>query len=184
MRLYVVRHPQPEVAAGVCYGSTDLAVSHHERAGVLTALAAVLPKDAPIFSSPLRRCAELAASLAETFGADAVRYDARLAEMHFGDWEMRAWDDIPRAEVDAWLGDLASYRPSGGETLSEMALRVRAFQDDLLRQEHEQAIVICHAGTIRLLQACKPDLSLQEIARTAAAIPHKVAFGEMLTLEW
>jgi len=184
MRLYVVRHPQPEVASGVCYGSTDLAVSHREHAAVLAALMSVLPQDAPIYSSPLRRCAELAASLAEAFGADSVRHDARLAEMHFGEWEMRAWNDIPRTDVDAWLGDLASYRPGGGETLSEMALRVRAFQDDLRQQGHKEVIVVCHAGTIRLLQACHLDASPEEIARAAAAIPHKVSFGEILVLDW
>ena len=184
MRLYVVRHPQPEVASGVCYGSTDLAVSHCERNAVLAALTSTLPQDVPIFSSPLRRCAELAASLAEAFGADAVRHDARLVEMHFGEWEMRAWDNIPRAEVDAWLGDLALYRPGGGETLSEMALRVLAFQDDLRRQGHEEVIVVCHAGTIRLLRAYQPDVLPEEIARAAAAISHKVAFGEILVLDW
>ena len=184
MRLYLIRHPQPEVAPGICYGSTDLSVSQHEHASVLSALTLVLPKNAPVFSSPLRRCAELAARLASALGAADVIHDARLVEMHFGDWEMRAWDEIPRVEVDAWFGDLAAYRPGGGETLSEMAQRIRAFQDDLLRLEHEHAIVVCHAGTIRLLQACRPDLSLAEMARAAAAIPRKIAFGETLVVDW
>jgi alpha-ribazole phosphatase len=184
MRIYLVRHPQPEVASGVCYGSTDLAVSAHERVSVLAALTAMLPADAPVFSSPLRRCAELAESLAAALGCAKVIHDARLVEMHFGEWEMRAWADIPRAEVDAWMNDLAAHRPGGGESLIEMAQRIRSFHDDLRQRKQEHAVVVCHAGTIRLLRACRPDLSLADMARDAAQSTHKIAFGETLVLDW
>ena len=58
MRIILVRHPQPLVAPGLCYGSTDLAVAPDELARVGAALSATLPRDAPLFSSPLRRCAD------------------------------------------------------------------------------------------------------------------------------
>jgi hypothetical protein len=79
------------------------------RAGQLeqTLAALKLPAGLPIYSSPLRRCAELAARL-----SDNIIYDARLAEMHFGDWEMLPWDAIPRAAIDAWAADMAHYRPA------------------------------------------------------------------------
>lgn len=47
--------------------------------------------------------------------------------MGFGAWEMRAWNAIPRAEVDAWAADLLHYRPDGGENVLDMACRVAAF---------------------------------------------------------
>jgi alpha-ribazole phosphatase len=184
MRVYLVRHPQPEVAAGICYGSTDLAVAAHERANVLSALTEVLPKNAPVFSSPLRRCAELAEDLAAMLGCAEVIHDARLVEMHFGEWEMRAWDEIPRTEFDAWINELATHRPGGGESLIDMAQRIHSFHDDLRQRQVEHAVVVCHAGTIRLLRACRPDLRLADLARAAAEGNHKIGFGELLVLDW
>lgn len=181
MRLILVRHPPPQVAPGICYGATDLPVAAAELERVRASLlaSASLPADAPIFSSPLRRCADLAASL----NAGRATLDPRLAEMHFGDWEMRSWDDIPRAEVDAWAADMACYRPGGGETVLEVAGRVAAFHAEALRLPHDSIIVICHAGTMRLLAACDAGLATEEIALKAAGAAHKIAYGEILILE-
>ncbi len=178
MRLILVRHPRPLVAAGLCYGSTDLAVAPDELARAHAALTATLPSDLPVFSSPLERCAGLARRLA---GA-AARFDPRLVEMDFGRWEMRAWDDIPRAEVDDWAADLAGYRPGGGETVLEVAARVSAFHADLERAGTASAIVLCHAGTMRLLAACHAGMAPPDMARHAAATPHAIAYGASITL--
>lgn len=180
MRLILVRHPQPLVAAGVCYGSADLEVGPVELARTLAALAPQLPAGLPVYSSPLRRCAGLAARLSAT-----PIFDARLVEMHFGDWEMRAWDDIPRADVDAWAADLVNYQPGGGESVLRMAMRIAAFHADLQRQlgRDGEAIVICHAGAMRLLSACHAGLPPTEMALQAARTPHHIAYGGTLILE-
>src|SRR5206468_1510414 len=107
--------------------------------------------------SPLRRCADLAALLP----CASRHVDVRLAEIDFGRWEMRPWDDIPRAEIDAWATDVAAYRPGGGESVLQMAARVGAFYDELLRKPYTGAIVVCHAGTMRLLAARHAGLSLE-----------------------
>lgn len=180
MRLILVRHPQPLVAAGICYGSTDLEVAPAELARTLAALAPRLPAGLPVYSSPLRRCAGLAAGLS----ANPI-FDARLVEMHFGGWEMRAWDDIARADVDAWAADLANYQPGGGESVLRMAARIAAFHADLQRQlgGDGEAIVICHAGAMRLLSACHAGLPPPEMALQAARAPHHIAYGGILILE-
>ena len=179
MRLILVRHPRPLVAAGVCYGSTDLEVDPGELEHALAALTPQLPAGLPVYSSPLRRCAGLAARLSNT-----PMFDARLVEMHFGRWEMRAWDDIPRADVDAWAADLVEYRPGGGESVLQMAARIAAFHADLQRQlgDDGEAIVICHAGAMRLLSACHAGLPPTEMALQAARTPHHIAYGATLTL--
>lgn len=188
MRLILVRHPQPLVAPGVCYGSSDLPAAPDDIVRVHTALlaSASIPPGTPVYASPLQRCAVLAGRL----GAHTL--DARLAEMDFGAWELRSWDDIPRAEVDAWAADLANYRPGGGENVLQVAARVAAFRAELLDQrqhedQHQQAAIICHAGTIRVLAALeaglKTGLPLEEIALRAAAAPHKIAYGETVILE-
>lgn len=187
MRLFLVRHPPPLIAPGICYGSTDLGVAPAELARVLAALTGTLPSGAELFSSPLLRCADLAAALAASLDAAAPTVDARLAELDFGDWEMRRWDAIARAEIDAWAADMAHYRPGGGESVLSMAARVRDWRADLLRhaQEHaiEQAIVVCHAGTMRLLACCRDGLSLPEMALQAASEGHRIAYGSVALLD-
>lgn len=183
MLLYLIRHGQPEVASGVCYGRTDLAVRPEEHARVLTACVPALPVHAPVISSPLRRCSELAARIAASLGHATVEHDDRLMEMHFGDWEMRAWDNIPRDEVDAWANDVVHARPGGGESVFDVARRVHAFHADLQARQHDAAIVVCHAGTMRLLAHCVRGASPLAMAHAAAATPHAIAYGELVMLD-
>lgn len=181
MRLILIRHPQPDVAPGVCYGRTDLAVAPEQLEQAVAALLPLVPVGRPLFSSPLRRCASLAARLAPT-----PVFDARLMEMDFGAWEMQSWDSIPRAGVDAWTADLANYRPGDGESVLQMAERVAAFYGDLQRQldaSHDgEAIVVCHAGTMRLLAARHAGLAPMAMALQAAGAPHRLPYGEALIL--
>lgn len=187
MRLYLVRHPRPDIAPGICYGSSDLAVPEQEHERALAAVIAALPQGAPMYASSLRRCREFAARLAKACGSARVIHDERLAEMHFGAWEMCAWDDIPRAEIDAWAADPVFYRPGGGENVLQVAHRIRSFHASLRSREEEHAVVVCHAGTIRLLLglllACCPGAPLEEIALHAATIPSPVAYGGLLVLD-
>ncbi|KFI09037.1 histidine phosphatase family protein [Massilia sp. BSC265] len=179
MRLILVRHPQPDVAPGLCYGSTDVAASTSAIAQVVGTLReAGLPGTLPVFASPLSRCALLARELGVP-----VTLDARLAEMDFGAWEMRAWDTIARAEVDAWTADLLHYRPGGGENVLDVARRVAAFRDELRHAGHPGALLVCHAGTIRMLSALHLGGSIAEAALRAASSPHRISYGEVILLE-
>ncbi|MDP3841999.1 MAG: histidine phosphatase family protein [Oxalobacteraceae bacterium] len=187
MRIYLIRHPRPEVAPGICYGRSDLTVSVREQAAVLASLLPqlrALPPATRIFSSPLMRCATLARQLSAARGAAAPLFDARLAEMDFGAWEMRAWDAIARDEIDAWAADLTGYRPGGGENVLQMAARVQAFHADLARLPFDCAVVVCHAGTIRVSLACRPGRSIEDIAAAAAGSAHTIAYGELFMLDW
>ncbi|MCS0585484.1 histidine phosphatase family protein [Massilia pinisoli] len=176
MTLYLVRHPQPDVASGLCYGASDVPVREAELARVHAALAARgLPGDLPVYASPLQRCALLAERLALAH----VTHDARLAEMDFGAWELRAWSDIPRADIDAWTADLLHYRPGGAENVLDVARRVHAFGADL-RAQH--ALIVCHAGTIRLLAALHGGAPLEQAALHAAQTPHRIAYGDVVVL--
>ncbi len=179
MRLYLVRHFAPTVAPGVCYGRTDLRVDPALQARALPALRARLPPDAPVFSSPLQRCAMLAASLA----GEAVRYDARLMELDFGSWEMQPWDAIARSDIDAWAANVSHYRPGGGDSVADMALRVSAFYDELLGLSLAHAIVVAHAGAMRLLAARSRGLAPEAMAHEAAQRPHAIGYGEIMVLD-
>lgn len=143
MILHLIRHPKPLIDPGICYGRLDVAPEAPEQ--LAASLRTVLPSGLPVWSSPLRRCAELAACL----DAEA-QIDARLAEMNFGAWEGRAWDDIPRTELDAWAADVAGYAPPGGESPLALQRRVLAFVNELAVPE---ALIVTHAGVIRVLLA-------------------------------
>ncbi len=179
MELVLVRHPQPEVAPGICYGRSDVPASPAAIAAVAqTLFDAGLPGALPVFASPLRRCAELAALL----GAP-VTFDARLAEMDFGAWEMQPWDVIPRAEIDSWSADLLHYRPGGGETVMDVARRVAAFLDALRQADQPRALLVCHAGSMRLLAALHAGGSIEKAALRAASEAHRIDYGGIVVLK-
>ncbi len=180
MQLYLVRHPQPLVGPGLCYGCTDLLVAPEETERVRAAVSASLPSGVPLFSSPLQRCADLARALS---GAAAAACDARLAELDFGSWEMQPWDQIARADIDAWAADMVHYRPGGGESVLQMAERVSSFYDDLTALSHPCAIIVCHAGTMRLLAQRHRGMTPLQMARRAAAHPHQIAYGGLRILQ-
>lgn len=179
MRLILIRHPQPQAVPGLCYGSTDLAALPGEAERVLATLRAnpAITPAAALYSSPLRRCTALASLLGQP------TLDARLRELHFGAWEMRHWDQIPRADVDAWAADMAHYRPGGGESATDAAQRVLAFRADLLQQPHQDAMIICHAGVMRLLMAYESGMTAEQTALRAARAAHRIGYGEAVILE-
>ena len=143
MILHLVRHPKPVVPPGTCYGRLDVAAE-----GVAAAaerLRSLLPPGLPVWSSPLRRCRDLALAL-----ATAPRLDDRLQEMHFGEWEGRLWEEIGPDALTTWAADVAGFVPPGGESGLLVQARALAFVADLAAEE---AVVVTHAGVIRVLLA-------------------------------
>jgi alpha-ribazole phosphatase len=183
MCLYLLRHGRPEIAPGICYGSSDLDVTAQEHARVASAALPLLPHGAPMISSPLRRCRVLAMQLAAMLGASSLTFDARLAELHFGEWEMQRWDDIAREQVDAWASDPVTYRPGNGESVLQAAQRVHAFYEELMAQDKDSVIIVAHAGTMRLLAECHAgEVSPQQIAHNAVSVRHDIGYGALLVL--
>lgn len=179
MPWHLIRHPRPQVAPGICYGQLDLPLVPGEPEHTRAALAGILPAGAVIVSSPLTRCRQLA----EALHPGGVRIDPRLMEMHFGAWEGRRWEDIPRAEIDAWADAPADYRPGGAESLGEMAARVADCARSLAAIDAPALVLVCHGGTIRLLRALARGHTPREAARLAAATPHAIAYGALERLD-
>ncbi len=156
MQLYLIRHPRPDVTPGLCYGRSDLALAE-DAAVVAAALHSLLPENVPVFSSPLRRCRLLAEAL-----HPAPRFDARLVELDFGEWEMRPWTDIGRAAVDRWAADPQAFVPPGGESVGAMRGRVADFLADLARLGLASAALVAHAGVMKVCAAELLDLAPEE----------------------
>jgi alpha-ribazole phosphatase len=167
MRLYLIRHPQPNDADGRCYGRLDVAVDAAPLAEALARVRQGIPatvlRQAPIYTSPLSRCADLANAIAEPRTAVVA---AELLELNFGAWEGRFWDEVPREELDHWCQDLWMYRPGGGENASSLAARWQRWRDRISAAHVDIAIAVTHAGVIRVALALAGRLPLHAIARS------------------
>lgn len=155
MHLWLVRHARPLVGPGICYGQTDLPADASATTLAAQALARELPVGATVYCSTLQRC-ELLAHALYALRADLVyKFSADLREMHFGDWEGKAWNDIPRKEIDDWTASFAHYRVGGhGESTLAVVLRVLHTLLGLHRPgaAHNDVAWITHAGVIRAVQ--------------------------------
>lgn len=174
VRLWLVRHPRPDVPVGWCYGASDVPIVDAHLDELLASLPSRLPREAPVYSSPLSRCLRLARGL-ERAGFTAPVVDARLREMDFGRWEGRPWTEVPRHEIDAWRDDLVDYVPPGGEPLAALAERGRGFVDTL--PPHRDAILVTHAGVIQVLMRTLRGEPLSGFGAT------KVDYGQVVVLE-
>ena len=65
----------------------------------------------------------------------------------------------------------------------QVAVRVAAFRADIQHTGHAEALVICHAGTMRLLHAMSGGGTLEDAALRAASTPHQIGYGEVMVLE-
>ena len=141
MHLYLIRHPHPEVEPGLCYGRSDLSLI--EDATICAArIAPLLPAAAPVYSSPLKRCRQLADALSPT-----PYLDPRLMELDFGAWEMLPWDAISPSALDAWAANPLHFKGHGGESAAELRARVAAFLDD--HTDHDELVLVTHGGVMK-----------------------------------
>ncbi len=150
MQIYLVRHPRPAVAPGVCYGRSDLSLAE-DAAAAARRLLAFLPDDlaaTPLYASPLSRCRLLAEQLHA-----APRIDARLQELDFGAWELRAWQQIERSALDAWAADPLGFVAPQGEAVAALWARVGGFLADLQQQNPPRAVLVTHAGVMKVCAA-------------------------------
>lgn len=109
-----------------------------------------------IVSSPLSRCHAFARELAVRRGLP-LHSDVRLKEVGFGVWEGKTaaqLDEEDPQQLARFKADPINARPAGAEPLQDFFGRVAAGIEDLL-QDHaeEHALVVCHAGVIRMVLA-------------------------------
>ena len=171
MKLTLVRHTSLDIASNICYGQSDVDVSSKFDAErqILQKKLAKFEFDA-IYTSPLLRCHKLAHALCADqslgFSATDIQIDARLKEIHFGDWEMNTWDAIPREIFDSWASDYANLAPPNGETFTQLHLRAKSFIEDVSNHSHgKNILVVTHGGLIRALIAEVLQIPLKGLFR-------------------
>jgi 2,3-bisphosphoglycerate-dependent phosphoglycerate mutase len=119
-----------------------------------------------VYSSDTVRAVETADIVAGRLGL-AVRRDARLREVNFGEWE-----GLTRHEInERFAGAFAAWdecklaAPTGGETDLEMAARVLAALGEIARAHvGGRVVIVTSGGPIRAVQAHAGGIE-QEFAR-------------------
>jgi ribonuclease H / adenosylcobalamin/alpha-ribazole phosphatase len=110
------------------------------------------PTVTAVVSSPVRRARETAAIVADALGLTA-HVDDDLREIDFGDWEGCTVEDVDSrwpGRLPAWRAD-ASLRAPGGESVAEVARRVRVARQRLSERNAGAAVlVVSHLYPVRL----------------------------------
>jgi probable phosphomutase (TIGR03848 family) len=108
-----------------------------------------------VYSSPLERCQETAAPIAERHRVELHTVDD-LAEVAYGQWQGRPYSQLYRLKAWSELqAHPADFRFPGGETIREAQTRgIRA--TEAIRARHPRTaavVVVSHADMIRLIVA-------------------------------
>ena len=108
-------------------------------------------KPTRIISSPLRRCRNTAAPMAELLGLP-IEIDERLMEIGHGSWEGLLREEIAQQDpqrYQAWRSKPGSVGFEGGETLADVAARWASFAAELALA-HEVTVVVTHDAVVRI----------------------------------
>ncbi|NUO60045.1 MAG: reverse transcriptase-like protein [Hamadaea sp.] len=157
-RLILVRHGETPLTAEKRYsgrGDVPLApVGEAQARAAAVRLRALGPLSA-VVSSPLQRCTQTAAYIAEMADAEIpVEVMPDLIEVDFGQWEALTFAEARErdpAAMQAWLKSTA-VAPPGGESFQRVAHRVRRAVAEV-RQKHtgQTVAVVSHVSPIKLI---------------------------------
>jgi alpha-ribazole phosphatase len=166
------RHPRPAGVARRCIGQIDVPVDARKAKRLAHRIRQRARRDAlprVVWTSPLQRSSAVGRWLARWGWQHRV--DVRLSELDFGAWDGQTWDAIGHAEVAAWTDAFATHAPGGGESVSQLMARCRAFLD----QHGSQGLcVVSHAGWINAAQRVLAD---QQPPASAREWPAAVAYA-------
>jgi len=157
-RLIVIRHGESELNVERRYsGRDDVPLSVRGRVqgeAVAARVAALAGPVAAVVSSPLSRCTDTAALIAEALGGLPVLRDPDLVECDFGEWEGLTFAEVRERwpeQLSAWL-DSSSIPPPGGESFRAVGVRVRRVVARLREQYPGQTVVVVsHVSPIKVL---------------------------------
>jgi alpha-ribazole phosphatase len=171
MDIVLIRHLKPVGLAGICYGKTDVPASDDI---AQLKIPFELPTVGAIWTSPLRRCFDLATRLQSKYGYE-LNVDAQISELDFGNWEMQSWDAIGPTLLDDWIasGFAALHN---GESLMQFDARILNWCEGLDRSTNH--VVVTHAGVIRSIYRQFLGLTLDE----SLALPAPFGAGQIVTL--
>ncbi|SEA60219.1 alpha-ribazole phosphatase [Desulfuromusa kysingii] len=155
-RLHLLRHGQVVGFEEMRYnGQNDIHLTAHGRkqsaafAGRLQHLSL-----GGIYSSDLYRCRVAADQIALLQNVQPV-YMQELRELHIGDWQGKTWMQLQQEYPELWqarLDDMINVAPPSGESLLQMAERVRpAVKKIVADHPGEEIVLVGHGGVNRVI---------------------------------
>lgn len=155
-RLLLLRHGQTELSAQRRYsgrGNPALTDVGRQQAGAAARYLAQRGGIAAVFSSPLQRAYDTAATAAKALGLD-VSVDDDLIETDFGAWEGLTFGEAAQRDPELhrrWLRDTGTT-PPGGECFDDVLDRVlRVRQRIVAAHQGATVLVVSHVTPIKML---------------------------------
>ncbi len=126
-----------------------------------------------IATSPRQRCKLFARELSAQQGCDLLTLDD-MAEMDFGNWENRAFDEITGSDQQLlhqfWQSPVG-IQPPNGEAFDHFSQRVMdCWQAWIHSDVGQQRLLVAHGGVIRVLLAHILDMPMHALWRLH--LPH------------
>lgn len=152
-RWWWVRHAPVTENQGRMYGQSDPSADTDNRA-VFRALAQMLPKEAVLFTSHLKRTRQTAEAIAAGgLSMPAAIVEPDFAEQSFGDWQGNPYESVPdlaAPHLHKFFFTTAENVPPGGENFVAVTERVAAAIEKHTRQYPGRDIIsVAHGGSIR-----------------------------------
>lgn len=155
-RIYLLRHGQVAGHEEQRYnGHADVSLTPEGEAqfGLLQLRLKNKPISA-VYSSDLSRCQSGAQLIAASHDLE-VQVDAQLRELHIGAWEGKTWAELRAEYPQEWqarLADLVNFRVPQGESLVDLAARVRPVLARIVEEHRgEEVVVVAHGGVNRVI---------------------------------
>lgn len=150
----LVRHGK--TVAGNCFlGQTDAELTQDALTDMMQRLSPATGWQ-KIYSSPLKRCLQVAKKLAKINAIELHTVDS-LGEIHFGEWEGKTAAELQQTDplaLSRFWDDPLHNTPAGGESYSEFSLRIQHGLQTCIYPTLGSAShvgVIVHGGVIRTL---------------------------------
>jgi broad specificity phosphatase PhoE len=109
--------------------------------------------------------------------------DARLAEIHFGHWEGKTWDELPTldpAGFAARRADTWNWLPQGGENYAMVETRVR----DWLATVRTDTIAVSHGGISRSVRGILLGLPATQVPFLEVPQDRILVLGSGAAMRW
>ena len=150
-RIYLVRHGRHELVDKALAGrmpGVHLAPQGREEAQRLAGFFA--ERDVTtVLSSPLDRCRETAAPIADRLALPVAISDD-LIELDCGEWTGKAFDELERdPRWGTWNSERADAGIPGGDTMEAVRGRVMRLVGSLAAQAREPAVLVSHSDVIK-----------------------------------
>ena len=175
MEIYLVRHTEPVIEKGICYGNSDIGIKlpiENELDLILKKLPAFVDV---IYTSPLLRCSYLAEQLQAKIKTNLL-IDYRLKELNFGDWELKKWDTINQVHLMKWMNNYEVESCPNGESYKDLKLRATLFLNELKVLNLKNIVIVSHGGFIRTFMSIINQQSFSDIMNL------KVDYGDVISL--